>query len=166
MTSFKRSYDDFSGFEAFQFPRNVRARLCARRQMNSLTPPTAAIFHPILRKFASVSPDGSERGDSPISRQRRIRFYQKVAVHCIPARHHYPPETKERIWNNMTEIREMVRRNTVEFASEGYDWRKAAEDDAMLLTPDGERVHPVWKQRLDFQPTRNHIRQVRKSSDV
>jgi hypothetical protein len=156
MTAFKRSYDDFSGFEVFQFPRNVRARLCARHQLQFTTLPPTSKFRPILRKsaVAGVRPDSKEGCDSSLSRRSRIRFYQKVAVHCIPARHQYPPETKQKIWNTMMEIREMARRNTIEFASEGYDWRKAAEDDAMLLTPDGERVHPVWRQKLEFQPTR------------
>jgi len=165
MTSYKRSYDDFSGLEAFQFPRNVRARLCARSQMLSFTPPRPEVkFQPILRRLTTVSPSciGKNYGNMP--NRRRITFYQKVAVHSIPARHQYTREARERIWNNLLEIREMARRNTIEFASEGYDWRKAAEDDAMLLTPEGERVHPVWRQVLDFQPTRNQIH-IQKSAD-
>ena len=158
MISYKRSYDDFSGFEGVQFPRNVRARLCARNQMLSFTPPRPKVkFQPILRRLTTVSPSYIGRNDCDMPTRRRISFYQKVAVHSIPARHHYPRETRERIWNTLLEIREMARRNTIEFASEGYDWRKAAEDDAMLLTPEGERVHPVWWQVLDFQPSRNKI---------
>jgi hypothetical protein len=166
MNSYKRSYDDFSGYEAFQFPRNVRARLCAGNQVLILAPHRPAVkFQPILRRLATVSPDCSRQGDVHMPNRRRISFYQKVAVHSIPARHQYTRETRERIWNNLLEIQEMARRNTIEFASEGYNWRKAAEDDAMLLTPEGERVHPVWRQVLDFQPTRNQIR-IRKSADT
>lgn len=180
MTSFKRSFDEVSGYSAFHFPRNVRARLCSRNIFfHSPTP--QAHFRPILRSRNDVNIECKENipcrnfanysasdvgfpKSSP--KERRIRFHQKVAVFCIPARHQYSDEIKQRIWCDMTELREMARRNTIEFASEGYDWRRATEDEAMVLSPNGERIHPVWKTHLDFQPTRSKIRKIRRTTDA
>jgi len=176
MASFyKRSFDEMSGFGAFNFPRNVRARLQSRHQLAVAS--TQSPFMPILRTrtsqrdaCATLNSKENCHQDSnnqqrkiivEISQQKgratRIRFHHKVAVHCIPARHDYSEEIKKCIWSDMSEIREMARRNTIEFASEGYDWRRCAEDDAMVLSPTGERVHPVWEQRRHFQPTRSKM---------
>jgi hypothetical protein len=74
---------------------------------------------------------------------KRARFYNKVAVVRIPSRYQYPESMKQSIWGSMKEINENARRNTIEFASEGWDWRRATEDDAMYIAPNGELVHPV-----------------------
>lgn len=75
--------------------------------------------------------------------KNRIHFYNKVKVVYIPSRDHYPEEMKKTIWSNATEIQRNARRNTIEFAAEGWDWRRACEERAMFLSPEGERIHPV-----------------------
>ncbi len=177
MNSIKRSFDEVAGYSAFHFPRNVRARLCARHHVAPIPTPLSH-FRPILRSRHHASLECKENvpRDSnyffsyhqipnSFPKERRIRFHQKVAVHSIPARHHYSDEIKQRIWCDLTEIREMARRNTIEFASEGYDWRKATEDDAMVISPTGERIHPVWEKHRDFQPTRSKIRKIHRPED-
>jgi hypothetical protein len=180
MNTYKRSFEDAAGYSAFHFPRNVRARLCLRQQ---LAPPplSRSHFRPILKStttnnssFAdaeckeNLPRDANCHQRSPQApkvfrdeRTTRIRFHQKVAVHCIPARHHYSDEERRGIWNDMRELRVMARRNTIEFASEGYDWRRATEDDAMI-----NGIHPVWEQHRDFQPYRSKIRTKSRGADV
>ncbi|CAJ1952532.1 unnamed protein product [Cylindrotheca closterium] len=75
--------------------------------------------------------------------KNRIHFYNKVQVVYIPSRDHYPDALKSTIWSNSAEIRQNARRNTIEFAAEGWDWRRCCEDEAMFLSPRGERIHPV-----------------------
>lgn len=79
--------------------------------------------------------------DKPVN---RIQFYNKVQVVYIPSRDQYPEAMKMTIWSNAEEIKRNARRNTIEFASEGWDWRQCCEDEAMYLSPHtGERIHPV-----------------------
>lgn len=181
MVSHKRSRDEVDLYSAFCLPRNVRARLALRNSQPLLPTPSLS---PILRKglrrrhvdaaLSSIETSNSKENvpqlsnefliEDPVQkaqRTTRIRFHKKVAVHRIPARHHYSDDIKRCIWSDIAEIREMARRNSIEFASEGYDWRRATEDDAMVVLPTGERIHPIWEQRRYFQPIRNtHSRRV------
>lgn len=182
-SSYKRSFDELSGFSAFHFPRNVRARLYSRHHF--VIAPPQVYFRPILKtktsQRATFATNAKENRPNDSNHQRqgldcekssqqsrttRIRFHQKVAVHCIPARDQYPEEVKKCMWSDMSEIREMARRNTIEFASEGYDWRRCTEDDAMVLSPTGERVHPVWEQRRHFMPSRSKRIRISRSAEV
>lgn len=53
----------------------------------------------------------------------------------------YP--NRERLWCSASELYQNAARNTIEFASEGFNWRNAAADDQMIVMPSGERVHPI-----------------------
>jgi hypothetical protein len=55
---------------------------------------------------------------------------------------------KQSLWGTLKEIHENARRNTIEFAAEGWDWRAATEDDAMYVTPSGDRIHPAHVRRV------------------
>lgn len=111
---------------------------------------------PILKSFRSIpespvplaprsdnlpSPRRLYFDDKPL--KNRIHFYNKVQVVYIPSRNQYPDSMKSSIWSNMAEIKRNARRNTIEFAAEGWDWRRVCEDEAMYLSPLGERIHPV-----------------------
>ena len=105
-------------------------------------PPRAGAVTP----DSTTSPPPSTIIPSPSSSnraRRRIRFYNKVTVMLIPSRHLYPKSMRQNIWGTMREIQDNARRNAIEFAAEGWDWRTAVEDDAMYLTADGERIHPA-----------------------
>ena len=134
--------------------RNVRARLIHRMQSASQSHCT-----PILKRqryTASSQPliplqpkeNIVESSEGPLKDaipecKRRIRFYNKVTVVHIPSRFHYPELMRKSLWGTLKEITENARRNTIEFASEGWDWRAATEDEAMYVAPNGERIHPV-----------------------
>ena len=134
--------------------RNVRARLVHRfNPEKSFTPilrqhryTEASSPSPLPPKEDIVEPEEPLK-DATSPLKRRITFYNKVSVVHIPSRHHYPELMRKSIWGTMREISDNARRNTLEFASEGWDWRAATEDDAMYVAPNGERVHPVHVRR-------------------
>jgi hypothetical protein len=48
------------------------------------------------------------------------------------------------MWAGAVELQEMAARNTVEFASEGWDWQTVALDESMYICgATGELIHPV-----------------------
>jgi hypothetical protein len=134
--------------------RNVRARLVHRfNPEKSFTPilrphryTKASLLSNLSLKENIVESEGPLK-DATSPLKRRITFYNKVSVVHIPSRHHYPELMRKSIWGTMREISENARRNTIEFAAEGWDWRAATEDDAMYVAPNGERVHPAHVRR-------------------
>ena len=48
------------------------------------------------------------------------------------------------MWSSMKEIYANAKRNTIEFASDGWDWRNATEENEFYQNPaSGESVHPI-----------------------
>jgi hypothetical protein len=79
--------------------------------------------------------------DTHSATRGRIRFAETVTVVEIPDRHCYADD-KDAIWNSCREIREMARRNRIEFAFEGHDIDNVV-DDADFLVRNGFHVHPA-----------------------
>lgn len=75
--------------------------------------------------------------------KRRVSLHSDVAVVPIPSRTDYPSLVKERIWSSAIELYQNAARNSLEFASEGWNWRNATEDEKMIVAPSGERIHPI-----------------------
>ncbi|KAL3765729.1 hypothetical protein ACHAWU_009697 [Discostella pseudostelligera] len=73
--------------------------------------------------------------------KRRVSLHHDVAVIPIPMRTEYP--NRERIWCSASELYQNAARNTIEFASEGFNWRNVAADEQMVQMPSGERIHPI-----------------------
>jgi len=75
--------------------------------------------------------------------KRRVSLHNDVVVVPIPHRTEYPTMVRERIWSSASELYQNATRNTIEFASEGFDWRNVADDSQMVQAPHGERIHPI-----------------------
>eukprot|EP00986_Skeletonema_menzelii_P006124 scaffold2315_cov139-Skeletonema_menzelii.AAC.6 len=61
----------------------------------------------------------------------------------IPSRKEYPNSVKERLWSSANDLYRNAVRNSIEFASEGWNWRNVADDEQMIQSPSGERIHPI-----------------------
>jgi hypothetical protein len=74
----------------------------------------------------------------------KISFNETVDVLSIPTRFEYSPEMRSKLWSSIHEINENAARNTIEFASEGWDWRNVTLDSDMYRCPaTGQFIHPV-----------------------
>ncbi|CAJ1940354.1 unnamed protein product [Cylindrotheca closterium] len=76
-------------------------------------------------------------------KRKRLSFDEKVEVLPIPMRHEYSQTERARLWSSAIEIHENATRNTIEFASEGWDWKNVLEDDKMYVCQaTSELIHP------------------------
>ena len=92
---------------------------------------------PKRRKTGSPDAAGTRLG-------KRCTFNESVQVIPIPMRSEYSHSVRSRLWAGAKEIQEMAARNTVEFASEGWDWRTVTLDESMYICrATGELIHPV-----------------------
>lgn len=73
--------------------------------------------------------------------KRRVSLHYDVAVIPIPMRSEYL--NREDMWYSANELHQNATRNTIEFASEGFNWRQVADDEHMIHLPSGERIHPI-----------------------
>eukprot|EP00562_Extubocellulus_spinifer_P033211 CAMPEP_0178699240 /NCGR_PEP_ID=MMETSP0699-20121125/10964_1 /TAXON_ID=265572 /ORGANISM="Extubocellulus spinifer, Strain CCMP396" /LENGTH=263 /DNA_ID=CAMNT_0020345353 /DNA_START=106 /DNA_END=897 /DNA_ORIENTATION=- len=77
-------------------------------------------------------------------RRRRVSISNDVHVVPIPQRSEYAPIVRQRLWTSGQELYQNAARNSVEFASEGWNWRSVTEDADMLRhTITKELIHPV-----------------------
>lgn len=90
------------------------------------------------------SAESSVCSGSDGKRDVRITFNTEVNVVPIPMRDEYSKRVKDRLWTNAEELQQNAQRNAFEFASEGWDWRTALEDENMYRdSVSGELIHPV-----------------------
>jgi hypothetical protein len=72
-----------------------------------------------------------------------VSFQSKVDIRTVPRRHDVPPSCiKESLWMSMPELRDIVERNTLEFADEGCKWHNVIEEDQFVYC-NGEWLHPA-----------------------
>lgn len=77
-----------------------------------------------------------------------VGFSEAVSVFYIPRRSDYPEDLKRSLFPSKGEMSMNVARNMSEFASEGYDWRRVIEDEAMYIDSTGNRVHPIHLPKI------------------
>jgi hypothetical protein len=81
--------------------------------------------------------------------KKRVSVNKVVTVVPIPSRTEYSFETRQKIWSTSAELYANAARNTVEFASEGWNWRNVLEEDQMLVHKNnGEFIHPIHVQNV------------------
>lgn len=101
--------------------------------------------NPNSSSSSSSSPSAFEKSKP----KRSITFNESVDVVPIPMRHEYSDRIRSRLWSNTIELYENAARNHVEYASEGYDWRNAADDEQMYICrTTGEKIHPIHYEMM------------------
>jgi len=84
---------------------------------------------------------------------KRITFEEKVEVVPIPMRSEYSNRIRTRLWSDANEIYQNAARNTIEFASEGWNWRTVTEDEGMYVClKTGEMIHPCHYANCGIMP--------------
>merc|ERR1712224_385611 len=81
---------------------------------------------------STVLSDDDSDSKSSSSGSRRIRFHDEVDIVPIPTRNEYPQRIKDDLWTNIDELEFNARRNRMEYASEGWDWRTVIDDESMF----------------------------------
>ena len=98
---------------------------------------------------SAVSMTSEESSSSPsasiASRKRPpVSFNEDVLICPIPKKEEYSKRIKERIWASHEELMLNAHRNSIEFASENWDWRRTPDDDQMYrCIATNELIHPV-----------------------
>jgi len=88
--------------------------------------------------------------------KRKVSLNHQVAVVPIPMREEYPDPVKARLWSTASELYENAVRNSIEYASEGWNWRTAVEDESMIVDNNsGDLIHPIHLHNL-FQFSTNN----------
>ncbi len=89
----------------------------------------------------------SSESSSPVSagkKTRKLTFNTEVLVCPIPQRVDYSKRIRDCLWTSPEEAARNAERNAIEFASEGWDWRLALDDEDMYQhASTSELIHPI-----------------------
>ncbi len=84
-------------------------------------------------------------------RNRSVSFHETVTVVTIPNKDSYSDRIRKYLWAGPHERMQNTQRNVIEFSSENWDWRQAADDVEFYLCPvTGEKIHPCHNT-YDYQ---------------
>ena len=105
-----------------------------------------------LASLASTPTESCSETSSLSTTSRRLHFNETVTVCPIPKREAYSKRMKEQLWHTPEEMMTIARRNSIEFASEGWDWNNVLEDENMYrCVNSNEKIHPVHVQNYQQQ---------------
>ena len=134
-------------------PQSVKTGSCSQQRRRTRRERSSSVE--ILKNDHGVKDETltteSNPPSSPIS-SSVVRFQPSVEVHSVPSRNEYSNRIKQALWMPPLEMEEMVTRNSIEFASEGWDWRHAAEEEDFVCIgggnvhqpgSSGEWIHPA-----------------------
>lgn len=99
--------------------------------------PATVVGTPDSKRRKRIHEDGDKK-------KRHCEFNETVKVVPIPMRTEYSSYVRQRLWSNSMEIQQNAARNTLEFASEGWNWRSVILDESMYICDKtGELIHPI-----------------------
>jgi len=102
--------------------------------------------------------------------KRSVSLHKSVSVIPIPSRQEYSCTVRRKLWSSSQELFENAARNSVEFASEGWNWRQVIEDEGMIIhNPTGELIHPIHLRNILQQIDREEAAKkgnIKTSSEV
>lgn len=76
--------------------------------------------------------------------KKNVIFDEKVNVVMIPKRNEYSSRISKLLWCKGNELKELVHRNTIEFAYEGWNLDGViTEEDFFISYDNGDLIHPV-----------------------
>ena len=84
----------------------------------------------------------------------------------IPSRTEYSNSVKERLWSSANDLYRNAVRNSIEFASEGWNWRNVADDEQMIQSPSGERIHPIHMMNTSTANQEQEKREIECGNDL
>ena len=109
---------------------------------------------PELEESLQLGP--SRKDLSARKKTRSVSFDETVTVLTIPNKDAYSDRIKKFLWTERQEMLQNAARNTIEFASENWDWRQVADDVEFYLCPaTGEKIHPCHTS-YSYQQTSFH----------
>eukprot|EP00533_Pseudo-nitzschia_delicatissima_P015866 CAMPEP_0197266432 /NCGR_PEP_ID=MMETSP1432-20130617/3001_1 /TAXON_ID=44447 /ORGANISM="Pseudo-nitzschia delicatissima, Strain UNC1205" /LENGTH=172 /DNA_ID=CAMNT_0042731301 /DNA_START=175 /DNA_END=693 /DNA_ORIENTATION=- len=147
---------DESSLESHSSPTLSSAAPCSPERILKIIMPddlhlpssVPSSFSPPSNKLRMKKANNEYREVSCSSHRNNVRFHSKVLVMRIPSRNQYPEHMKRNLWCSLSEIARSAQRNTIEFSSEGWDWRSAVEEESMYVHPKtGQYIHPAHVRR-------------------
>ena len=147
---------DESSLESHSSPTLSSAAPCSPERILKIIMPddlhlpssVPSSFSPPSNKLRMKKANNEYREVSCSGHRNNVRFHSKVLVMRIPSRNQYPEHMKRNLWCSLSEIARSAQRNTIEFSSEGWDWRSAVEEESMYVHPKtGQYIHPAHVRR-------------------
>jgi hypothetical protein len=116
------------------------------------------------------SSNSSSKSTTRQKKQRSVSFDETVTVLTIPNKDAYSDRIRKHLWMEPHEMLQNTNRNTIEFASENWDWRQVADDVEFYICPmTGEKIHPCHTGYIYQQPQQISIHRhpfLRKSREA
>jgi DNA-binding transcriptional regulator PaaX len=110
---------------------------------------SASPLRECTRRKGSAEMETVARTAKEARKKRRVSLNTSVSIFPIPMRTEYSEKVRERLWSSAVELYTNAARNSIEFASEGWNWRTVTEDEQMILChKSGELIHPVHIHNL------------------